>query len=74
MHAAPEWPPVVARMTERMRMMARMQGMVMETIRAPTRQEETALLPYLQERVMRSAPSVVMESYAPGARTCHRAR
>ena len=50
-------------------MMARMQGMMMGTIRAPTRQEETALLQYLQEHAMQAAPSVIMESDAPGART-----
>jgi len=69
MHAAPEWPAVVARMTERMRMMARMQGMMMGTIRAPTRQQETSLLQYLQEHAMQAAPSAIMESDAPGSPT-----
>ena len=44
MHAATEWPPVVARMTERMRMMARMEGMVMGGIRAPRPQEGSVWL------------------------------
>ncbi len=68
MHAAAEWPAVAARMTERMRMMARMGGMMMGAVRAPGPQEESALLQYLQEHAMRAAPSGIVESDAPGGR------
>ncbi len=68
MHAAAEWPAVVARMTQRMRMMAGMGRMMMEDIRTPAPPEETALLQYLQDHAMRAAPAGTVESDAPGAR------
>ncbi len=62
MHTAEEWPFVVARMINRMEMMAGMRGMMgsmmmrgMMDIQAPTIQEQKKFLTYLQRHALRPA-------------------
>jgi mono/diheme cytochrome c family protein len=71
MHTAEEWPPVVARMIGRMRMMEGMgpMMMMMENVRAPSAEEESALLEYLRAHALRPAGRDALESGIPGAVT-----
>ncbi len=61
MHTAEEWPPVEARMFNRMAMMSSMDGMGgmmrrrMMPIRAPTGEEQETILAYLQGHALRPA-------------------
>ena len=53
MHTAEDWSRVVGRMLMRERMMASMRGMMMR-VRAPTPQDEEALLQYLKTHAMQA--------------------
>ncbi len=62
MHAAEEWPVIEARMFSRMQMMAGMKGMMggmmrrrMMDLEAPLKQEEEAILAYLQQYALKPA-------------------
>lgn len=66
MHAAEEWPAILARMTARMRHMEGMGMMMMDRVRAPTPEEESALLEYLETFALRPIPADAL-SEATGA-------
>ena len=62
MHTAEEWPAVEVRMFSRMQMMGSMQGMMggrmmrgMMDIRVPSKEEESAILSYLQKHALKPA-------------------
>ena len=62
MHAAEEWPVVESRMFSRMKMMHGMRGMMggmmrrrMMDLEAPSKQEEEAILAYLQQHALKPA-------------------
>jgi mono/diheme cytochrome c family protein len=62
MHTAEEWPMVEARMFSRMQMMAGMKGMMggmmrrrMMDIQAPSEEEESVILAYLQQHALKPA-------------------
>lgn len=67
MHTAEDWPRVAGRMLMRERMMARMRGMMMR-VKAPTPQDEEALLQYLKAHAMQAlSPTAVPAPDSPGA-------
>ena len=67
MHAAEDWPRVAGRMLMRERMMAQMRGMMMQ-VKAPTPQDEEALLQYLKTHAMQAlGPGAVPAPDSPGA-------
>lgn len=67
MHTAADWPHVAGRMLMRERMMARMRGMMMR-VKAPTPQDEEALLQYLKTHAMQAlVPGAVPAPDSPGA-------
>jgi mono/diheme cytochrome c family protein len=62
MHAAEEWPGIEARMFERMQRMARMKGRMdgmmrrgMMTIQAPSEEEISVIISYLQQHALKPA-------------------
>lgn len=67
MHTAEDWPRVAGRMLSRERMMAGMRGMMMQ-VKAPTPQDEEALLQYLKTHAMHAlSPMAVPAPDSPGA-------
>jgi cytochrome c5 len=67
MHTAADWPRVAGRMLMRERMMAGMRGMMMQ-VKAPTSQDEEALLQYLKTHAMQALiPGAVPAPDSPGA-------
>ena len=67
MHTAADWPRVAGRMLMRERMMAKMRGMMMQ-VKAPTSQDEEALLQYLKTHAMQAlVPGAVPAPDSPGA-------
>ena len=67
MHTAADWPRVAGRMLMRERMMAGMRGMMMQ-VKAPTPQDEQALLQYLKTHAMPAlSPIAIPEPDSPGA-------
>ena len=67
MHTAEDWPRVAGRMLMRERMMAGMRGMMMR-VKAPTPQDEEALLQYLKAHAMQAlSPTAVPAPDSPGA-------
>lgn len=67
MHTAADWPRVAGRMLMRERMMAGMRGMMMQ-VKAPTSQDEEALLQYLKAHAMQAlSPTAVPAPDSPGA-------
>ena len=67
MHTAADWSRVAGRMLMRERMMAGMRGMMMQ-VKAPTSQDEEALLQYLKTHALQAlVPGAVPAPDAPGA-------
>lgn len=67
MHTAEDWPRVAGRMLARERMMAGMRGMMMR-VKAPTPQDEEALLQYLKTHAMHAlGPGAVPAPDSPDA-------
>jgi len=67
MHTAADWPRVAGRMLMRERMMAGMRGMMMQ-VKAPTSQDEEALLQYLKTHALQALiPGAVPAPDSPGA-------
>lgn len=67
MHTTADWPRVAGRMLARERMMAGMGGMMMR-VKAPTPQDEEALLQYLKTHALRAwVPGPIPAPDSPGA-------
>lgn len=71
MHTAEEWPPIVARMIGRMRMMDGKGPMMMRhEVRAPAPEEASTLVDYLRAHALRpAAPEALAEADLPGVLT-----